>query len=132
MEIYIKIIVTILTVVFSAQNSKQFFELLHKFDRFDKFTLRLKCPLNFKAQIFYLLYLLFVSAYYFVIIMIVSKSAFYVIFMWTLGCMSTMIIITQYAIYVRMLRDRFKLANKIFANSKYPTNYLYICLNMII
>lgn len=118
-EIFINYMVAILNLVFSAHRSKQFFELLNKFHQFDYFTLQVQCPSNYKTQIFYLLYVLFVIIYHLSVTTLLSNTGFLILSTWSLICSSTMIVLTQFITCIRLLRDRYKMANVIFKNSKY-------------
>lgn len=50
--------------------------------------------------------------------------------MWSMICMSSMIYLTQYITCIRMLRDRYSLANLLFKNSKYPNVMIQYILPM--
>lgn len=119
-RIFFKFIIAILSVIISAQKSKDFFKLLDKFKRFDMCTLQMQCPPNVTVQIFYILYVFSIEIYYFSISFLFLDIGLIMSLLWTLISTSSMIMIIQYALYMRMLRDRYKLANFIFSNSKYP------------
>lgn len=117
-EAFIKFIVAISSTIISAQRSRGFFALEEKFWKFDKFKLQIKCPSNVRTQTFYLLHVLFIGIYNFVSAFSYINVVFYILLPWNMFCITTMLIIIQYVTYVRMLRERYKMANVIFENSK--------------
>lgn len=123
-----KFIVSIASTAVAAQKSKQFFGLLDKFYRFDKLVSGTQCPPNVISQIFYLLYVFFVAFYNFITTLFYMDVAFYILLIWHIFCTSTMFIVVQYVSYVTMLRERYKLANLIFTNSKYYYNLYTIII----
>ncbi|XP_022180040.1 uncharacterized protein LOC111040424 [Myzus persicae] len=77
----------------------------------------MQCPSNHKAQQFYLVFVLLVGTYHVSVMTFFLHNSFFVIFMWSLVCLLTMIAVSQYIICIRMLSDRYKLANIVFENS---------------
>lgn len=121
----------------SAQKSNRFFEIPYSFSQFDKFILQMQCPPNYKTQIFYLLYVLCVGIYHYSLMMLLKQSKNEVtiksilkLFVWTMISLSSMINLTQYITCIRMLRDRYSLANLLFKNSKYPKIMIYYIIPM--
>lgn len=123
-EVFCISITPIFTLALSIQRSKQFFEVLDSFSRFDKFILHIECPPNYKTQTFCLVYTLCVGIYHFTLLTHVKHNInilfIITLCMWTIICMSSMIYLTQYITCIRMLRNRYSLANLLFKNSKYP------------
>ncbi|VVC30892.1 7TM chemoreceptor [Cinara cedri] len=110
-----KLIVALLCVVFSIHRSKGFFKLIEEFNGFDSYTLQLSCPSDLKVQTFYLLYAVLIETYYFVISVNYSLLSVSILVSWTLISVATMLMMIQYAVFVRILRERYKWANYIFA-----------------
>lgn len=124
--------VAILNLVFSAHRSRRFFDLLNKFHQFDYFIIQnMQCLSNCKTQNLYLLYVLFVIIYHLSITTSSSNAGFLVLSTWSLICSSTMIVLTQFITCIRILRDRYKLANTIFKNSKYSNMKLLLTYCML-
>jgi len=126
-EAYVNSILSVISVAVSAFRSRRFFKILDSFYRFDKFTLQMHCPSNYKAQQFYLVFILFVWIYYIFIGIIFMKYTFFISLAWSLFILLTTIVIPQYIICIRMLSDRYKLANMLFENSKYLPKQTFKC-----
>jgi len=122
--------VSVINVTISAYKSKRFFKILDSFDRFDKFILQMQCPSNYESQKFYLLYVLLVGMYHTSVMTFFLNNIFLVL-LWSLVCLLTMIAVTQYIMSIRMLRDRYKLSNLVFKNSKYSNVLLFSGLSNI-
>lgn len=118
-EICVVSIVSVTGVALSAFRSKQFFKILDSFDRFDKFTLQIRCPSNYKSQHFYIVFILLIGTYHFCIMAFFTTTRYFILFIWSLFCLLTMITTSQYIICIKMLNDRYRLANILFENSKY-------------
>lgn len=121
-KIFFKVIVSLLCVVFSIHKSKRFLRLIEEFEGFDSYTLQVSCPSDFKMQTFYLLYAISIEMYYIVIEVYYSVLNVPILTMWTLVSLVTMLMIIQYVIFVRILRERYKWANYTFARSKWCTS----------
>jgi len=126
-EVYIVSFVTVIDIALSAFRSKLFFKILDSFYRFDKFTLQMRCPSNNKSQQFYLVFILLVCTYHISILVVFINERFFILFMWNLFCLLTMIATIQYIICIKMLNDRYKLANILFENSKYLSIKMFKC-----
>ncbi|XP_025204886.1 uncharacterized protein LOC112601461 [Melanaphis sacchari] len=98
------------------------------------------CSSNYKAQQFYLFYVLLVGIYNIILFKFFSYGNNFMIFLWSLINVLAMVIISQYIICIRMLRDRYKLANIVFKNSLnnpttttkyfYPTEVLNLFIEL--
>ncbi|XP_060869165.1 uncharacterized protein LOC132943984 [Metopolophium dirhodum] len=98
------------------------------------------CPSNYKAQEFYLVFVLLVGTYHVSAISFFLNNYFIVLFLWSLICLLTMVAVSQYIVCIRMLRDRYKLANIVFKNSichstttekcLYPTEVHYLFIKL--
>lgn len=118
-RVFFKFIVAILGVAVSAQRSNVFFELVDKFQQCDTLTLKVQSPPNFKTQSYYLLYALLTEMYYFIISYHSNDIHFITLLMWTFNSSSTMLMMIQFVVFVRIIRDKYKLANHIFLSSEY-------------
>lgn len=127
-KIFFKVIVSLLCVIFSIHKSKRFLKLIEEFNGFDSYTLQVSCPSDFKMQTFYLLYAITIEIYYFVIEVYYSVLNVPILTMWTLVSLVTMLMIIQYVIFVRILRERYKWANYTFACSKWYTSNFNFCI----
>lgn len=131
-ETYVIVIALVINIILSINKSKRFFKILDLFDRFDELILQVQCSSNYKAQQFYVIYALLVWVYHLSVMVVVFFDIlyFFLLFMWSTICLSTTIAILPYIICIRMLRHRYKLANKVFKNSKYLlqsyNNQIYI------
>lgn len=129
-ETYVILIALVINVVLSAIKSKRFFKILDLFNRFDEFILQVQCSSDYKAQQFYIVYALLVWVYHLSVIAMTFFNRFFLLFMWSTICLWTTIATLPYIICIRMLRHRYKLANKVFKNSKYLlqsyNNQIYI------
>lgn len=123
-EVLTKFIVTIFSTMISVHRSQGYYRLLEKFFKFDDSASSMPCPPNVYNQAFYLLYALFVGAHNFVCSLYYTNIPVYILLAWNLFCSSTTLMIVQYIVYIRMLRDRYELANKIFRKSKLIFNCL--------
>jgi len=125
-EVLIIFITSVFNIALSAQKSKRFFDLLKSFYQFDRFVLQIQLPPNYKTQTLYLLYVLCVGVYHLSFMVYFSllrfdtriKSVLHLC-VWTMISLSTMITLTQYVTFIRMLRDRYLLANLKFKNGRY-------------
>jgi len=126
-EVYVASIVSITEIALSAFKSKRFFKILDSFYRFDKFTLQMRCPSNYKSQKFYLVFILLIGTYHFSILTLLINDKLFILFIWTLCRWLTMISTSQYIICIQMLSDRYKLANILFENSKYLSIQIFKC-----
>jgi len=111
--------VSVINVTLSAYRSKRFFKIIDSFYQFDKCTLQMHCPSNYKSQEFYLVFIFLVGTYHVSVMRFFLNNSFIELFMWSLICLLTMIVVSQYIICIKMLRDRYILANIVFENSKY-------------
>lgn len=129
-EIYVILIAVVINIVLSANKSKRFFKILDLFHRFDELILQVQCSSDYKAQQFYVVYTLLVWVYHLFVMVLIFLKNIYFLFMWSSICWLTIISILPYIICIRMLRHRYKLANKVFKNSKYLlqsyNNQIYI------
>lgn len=120
----------VINIILSTNKSKRFFKILDLFHRFDELILQVQCSSNYKAQQFYVIYALLVWIYLISVMVVVFNDIFFLLFMWSIICLSTTIAILPYIICIRMLRHRYKLANKVFKNSEYLlqsyNNQIYI------
>lgn len=123
-EVLTKFIVTIFSTVISVHRSQGYNRLLEKFFKFDNSASSMPCPPDVYIQAFYLLYGLFVGAHNFVCSLYYTSIPAYILLAWNLFCSSTTLVIVQYIVYIRMLRDRYELANKIYRKSKLIFNCL--------
>jgi len=123
-EVITKLIVTIFSISISVHRSQRYFRLLEKFYKFDNSVSRIPCPPDVHIQTFYLLYALFIGVHNFVCSLNYTSMPMYVLLAWNLFCSSTTLVIVQFMIYIRMLRERYKLANRIFKKSKVIFNCL--------
>jgi len=110
--------VTIFSTVIAVHMSQGYNRLLEKFFKFDNSASSMPCPPDVYIQAFYLLYALFVGAHNFICSVYYTSIPVYILLAWNLFCSSTTLVIVQYIVYIRMLRDRYKLANNIFRKSK--------------
>ncbi|KAF0762665.1 Uncharacterized protein FWK35_00015866, partial [Aphis craccivora] len=120
-EIYVILIAVVINIVLSANKSKRFFKILDLFHRFDELILQVQCSSDYKAQQFYVVYTLLVWVYHLFVMVVIFLKNIYFLFMWSSICWLTIISILPYIICIRMLRHRYKLANKVFKNSNNPT-----------
>ncbi|XP_026814315.1 uncharacterized protein LOC113554601 [Rhopalosiphum maidis] len=107
----------VVNVVLSANKSKHFFKIFDSFYRFDELVLQVHCSSNYKAQQFYLVYVLLIGTYHITFTYYFYNYNFFILFMWSLITLLTMITVLPYIISIRMLRDRYKLANLVFKNN---------------
>ncbi|VVC31908.1 Hypothetical protein CINCED_3A025700 [Cinara cedri] len=109
----------VISAAVSANNSRRFPGLSEKFAKFDRAAAsRSRRPSDDPPRTFYLFTALFVGVYNLAYGAFAHRDvAFYALLMWTALYVSTMVPVVQYAAYVRMLRERYALANGIFANS---------------
>ncbi|XP_050056957.1 uncharacterized protein LOC126550083 [Aphis gossypii] len=129
-EVLTKFIVTIFSIVISVHRSQGYNRLLKKFFKFDDLASSMPGPPDVYIQAFYLLHALFVGAHNFVCSCYYTSIPVYILLLWNLFCSSTTLVIVQYIVYIRMLRDRYELANKIFRksalNNSFPdTKYIH-------
>lgn len=117
-EVMTKLIVTIFSISISVHRSQGYVQVLEKFYKFDDSASRIPCQPDVRSQTFYLLYVLAIGVHNFVGSFYYSTIGGYILFAWNVFCSSTMLIIVQYITYVRMLRDRYELANRIFKKSE--------------
>lgn len=120
-RIFFKFIVAVLSVLFSAQRSEGFFKLVDRFHQFDTFTLKIQLPTVLKTKIFYLLYALSIELYYLLISIRYSKMNATILLIWTWVSISILLMIIQYASFVNIIRQGYKMANYVFSSSKYAT-----------
>lgn len=118
-RIFFKFVVAVLNVAIAAQKSKGFFGLIEKFQRFDTITLQVQCPSDMRVQTFYLTYTLSIEVFYLVISVYYTDTNIIILIIWILVPASTTFMINQYVIFVRLLRERYKLANNLFSSSEY-------------
>jgi len=118
-EVLTKLIVTIFSISISVHRSQGYNQLLEKFYKFDYAASGTPCPPDVRSQTFYLLYIMSIGVHNFVCSLYYTDIAGHILLAWNLFCSATMLVIVQYIIYVRMLRDRFELANRIFKKSEH-------------
>lgn len=117
-EVLTKLIVTIFSISISVHRSQNYIQVLEKFYKFDYSASRIPCQPDVRSQTFYLLYVLAIGVHNFVGSSCYSEITWYILIGWNVFCSSTMLVIVQYMTYVRMLRDRYEVANKIFKKSE--------------
>ncbi|KAE9526132.1 hypothetical protein AGLY_013763 [Aphis glycines] len=116
-ETYVILITLVINIILSTNKSKRFFKILDLFHRFDELILQVQCSSNYKAQQFYVIYALLIWVYHISVMVMIFFDIFFLLFMWSTICLSSTIAILPYIICIRMLRHRYKLANKVFKNS---------------
>uniref|UniRef100_A0A2S2NEQ4 Gustatory receptor n=1 Tax=Schizaphis graminum TaxID=13262 RepID=A0A2S2NEQ4_SCHGA len=116
-EVFTKFIVTIFSISISLHRSQRYFRVLEKFYKFDVSVSRIPCPPDVHVQTFYLLYVLFIGAHNYICSLNYTSMPMYVLLVWNLFSSSTTLVIVQFMIYIRMLRERYELANRIFKKS---------------
>jgi len=123
-EVLTKLIVTIFSISISVHRSQGYILVLEKFYKFDDSASRVPYQPDVRSQTFYLLYVLAIGVHNFVGSFFYTIIEGYILVAWNVFCSSTMLVIVQYITYVRMLRDRYELANRIFKKSE--RTYLFI------
>jgi len=118
MEVLTKLIVTIFSISISVHRSQGYIQVLEKFYKFDDSASWIPCQPDVRCQMFYLLYVLAIGVHNFMGSSRYSEIAWYILIGWNVFCSSTMLVIVQYITYVRMLRNRYELANNIFKKSE--------------
>lgn len=118
-EVVTKLIVNILSISISVHRSQGYTRVLEKFYKFDDSASRTPSQSNVRSQTFYLLYVLLIGVHNFVGSFYYTNIGGHILVAWNVFCSSTMLIIVQYISYIRMLRDRYQLANRIFKKSEH-------------
>lgn len=119
LEFLLRFIVAIIGTTLYARRNQQFFDLMGRFEHFDKFTLRVKCKENPMNQLFYLLYVASIGICNFVFTICYTEVNVFILIVWNVFFMLTMLTVVQYMTYISMLRRRYEISNTIFTNSTY-------------
>ncbi|CAH1721322.1 unnamed protein product [Aphis gossypii] len=98
-------------------SSQKLLKYVIKFETYVTLNTLVQCSSNYKAQQFYVINALLIWTYHIFVAVVFFNDIFFLLFMWSIICLSTTIAILPYIICIRMLRHRYKLANKVFKNS---------------
>ncbi|XP_050525810.1 uncharacterized protein LOC126896770 isoform X2 [Daktulosphaira vitifoliae] len=120
-QIWVQNITAIMTIIRSAFQTSIFFDLLGKFDAFDKIYLKVHLAPNKRIQVFYVCYIVFFGTCHLIYLIKVLPISM-VIIVRVIVCCLTILSVVHYAVFVRTLRKRYEIANAFFKKYLFNAN----------